>query len=218
MTDEPLLGRYEAAALLAVDAANGGTLAGIEEIVATFERLFHRQPTAAQSAASFALLCEAGLVEYSESELGLTRHGRKLLRHAGLPGSPDRPRRVAELLGEVEDGDLASPGSVPSPSEHDVSAALSNLEADGGADLSPRTRGAASLPVIGVPLAPGGSQVDPMVGRRLMFHQASGTVPAIPMVQPGDDADDADYDEHDADDAADADYDEHDDAADYDSE
>jgi hypothetical protein len=153
-TTEPLLGRYEAATLLAVDAANGGELAGIEQIFAAFERLFQRQPSALQAAASFALLCEAGLIEFLDSELGLTRHGRKLLRHTGLPGNADRPRRVAELLGELEPADLAPKGSVPAPSDKDITDALTGLQDDDSTGNVLRPGAEVAPPEIGVPLVP----------------------------------------------------------------
>jgi hypothetical protein len=148
----PLLGRYEAATLLAVDAANGGELAGIEQVFEIFEQLFQRRLTTSECAGSLALLCGAGLVEYSESELGLTPRGRKLLRHAGLPGNPDRPRKVADLLSELDESDLAPQGSVPAPSEQDVADALASLEADDASDLRPRAGANIALPVIGAPI------------------------------------------------------------------
>jgi hypothetical protein len=203
---EPLLGRYEAATLLAVDGANGGTLAGIEQIFETFERLFQRRPTASQSAASLALLCDAGLVEYTEGELGLTSRGRKLLRHTGLPGSPDRPGRVADLLGDLEEEDLAAAGSVPAPSERDIEAALNSLEADDAGDAALRTGAEVALPQIGAPLTfgfqaeagvpwtlGGQGQVDPVAGRRLMFRRHAHGPPDGPMVAP--DAADEDIDD-----------------------
>jgi hypothetical protein len=191
---EPLLGRYEAATLLAVDGANGGTLAGIEQIFQTFEGLFQRRPTALQSAVSFGLLCDAGLVEYVESELGLTSRGRKLLRHAGLPDSPDRPSRVADLLGELEEADLAPEGSVPAPSEHDIEVAVTRPQGDGASDLAPRTGAEVALPAIGVsaigiPLFGSQSHVGAIAGRRLMFRRPADDMPDVPRVAP-DDSDD----------------------------
>ena len=185
VSDEPLLGRYEAAALLAVDGANGGTLAGIEQIFETFERLFQRRPGATQIAASFALLCDAGLVEYTESELGLTSHGRKLLRRAGLLDSPDRPARVADLLGELEEADLAAPGTVAAPSEEDVRTALTNLASDDDAGAGPVTGDEIAPAAIGAPLVPfglafGQNPVSRVAGRRLMFRRHVDDLPDVP--------------------------------------
>jgi hypothetical protein len=149
---EPLLGRYEAATLLAVDAANGGELAGIEQIFEAFERLFQRRPSASQASESVTLLCEAGFVEYVESELGLTRQARKLLRRAGLPGSPDRPRKVADLLSELEESDLAPEGSVPAPSENDINDALENLKIDDSNGTGPRMGADVAMTEIGGPI------------------------------------------------------------------
>jgi hypothetical protein len=149
---EPLLGRHEAATLLAVDAANGGELAGIEQVFEAFEQLFQRRLTPSESADSLALLCEAGFVEYCEGELGLTPHGRKLLRRAGLPRSPDRARKVAELLGELEEADLASEGSVPAPSEEEITDALASLEADDSSDLAPQLGANIAFPQVGSPI------------------------------------------------------------------
>jgi len=158
-TSEPLLGRFEAAIFLAVDAANGGELAGIEQIFEVFEQLFRRRLTPSEFAGSLALLCEAGLVEYSESELGVTPRGRKLLRHAGLPGSPDRPKRVTDLLGALEEDDLAPEGSVPAPSEQDITDALANLEADDASGRALRMGSeiagpVVAAPAVGVPIVP----------------------------------------------------------------
>jgi hypothetical protein len=153
-TPEPLFGRYEAAIFLAVDAANGGELAGIEQVFEVFEQLFQRRLTPSELAESLALLCEAGLVEYSESELGVTPRGRKLLRHAGLPGSADRPEKVADLLGALEEDDLAPEGSVPVPSEHDITEALESLEADLAGGRAPQMGSEVAAPVVGVPLVP----------------------------------------------------------------
>jgi hypothetical protein len=149
---EPLLGRYEAATLLAVDAANGGELAGIEQVFEAFEQMFQRRPAASESAGSLALLCEAGFVEYSEGELGLTPRGRKLLRHAGLPGSRDRPHKVADLLGELEEDDLAPQGSIPAPSEQDITDALTSLTADEASDLAPEMGSTVAPLEIGAPI------------------------------------------------------------------
>jgi hypothetical protein len=110
-----------------------------------------------RAAASFSLLCEAGLVEYVENELGLTRHGRKLLRHTGLPGNADRPRRVAELVGEMEPAELAPKGSVPAPSDKDITDALTALQDDDSTGNILRPGAEVAPPEIGVPLVPWGA-------------------------------------------------------------
>jgi hypothetical protein len=150
--EEPLLGRLEAAALLAVDAANGGELSGIEQVFRAYEMLFRRRPEVPQVSRSFALLCEAGLVEYADSELGLTSRGRKLLRRAGLPSSPDRPNKVTDLLGELEESDLVPEGSVPVPAESDIADSLADLESDDAAGEPMEIGANIACPPVGVPL------------------------------------------------------------------
>jgi len=138
MTDDDVLfSRTDAALLLAVEAANGGELAGLVQVLGVCRRLFHSLPDEGELAESFGMLVDAGLVEWRAAEMGLTPAGRKLLRHAGMPGADDRPYRVLELLGELGDGSLAEPDTLAAPEEHEVAAALSELHASGGAGPEP---------------------------------------------------------------------------------
>lgn len=157
--NEPLLGRVEAATLLAVEDANGGEWAELEQVIARFRVLFGQWPHADELSDAFGLLCEAGLVDYRDDGLELTSKGRKLLRHAGMPGNQQRPGKVTRLLGEIPDEQLAEEGSVPEPSSGQVSGALERLT-DGpeGAELFDTMRVAPTAPYVStVPLTFGGS-------------------------------------------------------------
>src|SRR5487761_1387325 len=120
---DPILGRMEAAVLLAVEQANGGELSSVAQVLATFHTTFNRLPEAAPFAASTALLAEAHLVEYVEAQIGLTPGGRRLLRRTGAPWGRQRAERATALVGEIDEDDLADAGSVPCPSESVVAAA-----------------------------------------------------------------------------------------------
>ncbi len=100
---EDLFGRFDAATLLAVERANGGELASLEQVVSTFVALFDQPPHPEEFAGSAALLAEAGLVEYESEALGLTPAGRRLLRRAGASNASDRPERLLGLLGELDE-------------------------------------------------------------------------------------------------------------------
>lgn len=169
--------------LLAVESANGGELAGLEQILVAFEQLFQHRMQPEAYAASCALLCEAGLVEGNDESLGLTPEGRKLLRRTGVPGAPERPHRVAEQLALFEEPDLADAGSMATPDVAAFAAAASSLEEDGqtgdepvlGAQLAPRPLGNLGW---GLHTAP--------AGRRLMFplHHRGAALPDVPLVAP----------------------------------
>jgi hypothetical protein len=124
---QPLLGRFEAATLLAVEAANGGEWAGLGQVIVTFKVVFGQFPDGDQFTDSCQLLCEARLIEYLDEGLTLTSHGRKLLRQAGSRRSSERPQNVTDLLNTIEDRDLAAPGSVAEPDEAEVAAAFETL-------------------------------------------------------------------------------------------
>jgi len=178
--------------LLAIDRANGGELAGLEQVLVAFEVLFHQPPTAPESADALALLCEAGFVEYLQEEIGLTPHGRKLLRRAGLPESPERPRKVTQLLGELEDMDLAPAGSVPAPTEADVGCALETLHGDQHEGVAPTLGADLVGPAIGASLsrygnALGGGALGGVIGGRqwrVDLNPSSGVISDPPAVAP----------------------------------
>jgi hypothetical protein len=169
--------------LLAIENANGGELAGLEQILVAFEGLFQRRMQPEAYAASCALLCEAGLVEGSDESLGLTPEGRKLLRRTGVPGTPERPHRVAEQLALIEELDLAPAGSMATPDAAAFTAAASSLEEDGqtgdepvlGAQLAPQTPSNLGWGLHPVPAA-----------RRLVFplHHRGAGLPEVPLVAP----------------------------------
>lgn len=134
--DQPLFGRFDAATLLSVEGANGGEWASLGQVLVTFKLLFGELPEADGFAESCGLLCDAGLVEYTGDGLDLLGSGRKLLRRAGRHGSAERPARVAELLGQFDEGDLGEEGAVDTPSGDDVAAALGGLTEDVSRELS----------------------------------------------------------------------------------
>lgn len=137
MSEDLLFERFDVATLLAVERANGGELATLEQVVSTFLGLFGEPPDAERFSDSSGLLAEAGFVEYQAEELGLTPAGRRLLRHAGGHNSSGRPERLLGLLGELDEGDLAPEGSRPAPTTEAVSAALADLAHDLKSDSRP---------------------------------------------------------------------------------
>jgi hypothetical protein len=184
---EPLLARREAAMLLAVERANGGELAGIEQVLVAFETLFARQMQPQAFAEACALLCEAELIEYVDESLGLTSDGRRLLRHTGLPGHSDRPHRVAEQLASLELPDLDEAGSVPSPEVAAFETAIVALESDGETGDQPMLGG----DLVQQPpdnLTPYG-WANQSQGPRLFSHlrHRHSTPPDAPFVQPAGD-------------------------------
>jgi hypothetical protein len=131
----PLFGRFDAAALLAVEAANGGEWAGLAQVLVTFHLLFGEWPDVPGFTESCGLLCEAGLVEYAEGGLGLSIDGRKLLRRAGKQGAASRPERLTELLAAIDELDLAEEGTVDKPDEDVVASARDHLSDEVTSDL-----------------------------------------------------------------------------------
>lgn len=123
----PLFGRYEAAALLAVERANGGELAPLEQVIMAFDGLFGSSVTAQTMTESVTLLIDAGLVEFRRSYLGLTVAGRRLIRHSGNHWDDDFPAKVAAKLAHIDEDDLAPEGELAAPSEQDMAAAMAAL-------------------------------------------------------------------------------------------
>jgi hypothetical protein len=147
---EPLFGRVEAAALLAVESANGGEWADLEQVASGYLQLFKRMPEVDDFSFACALLCEADLIAYAQGGLELTPKGRKLLRHSGMPSSPARPGKVTDLLNAIADADIADEGSVPEPTLDEISTAIGHLSHDFGAGDGPMM-GADVAPLGGVP-------------------------------------------------------------------
>jgi hypothetical protein len=133
--DEALFGRIDAAALLAVEGANGGEWAGLGQVIVTFRVMFGRRPEAEEFTESCGLLCEARLIEYRRGGLELTAYGRKLMRRAGTEGSVGRPAKVTDLLQELDESSIAGQGSVPEPSADEVAEVLEELTDDVTRDL-----------------------------------------------------------------------------------
>jgi hypothetical protein len=143
----------EGALLVAVERANGGELATLEQIIWTLRSLTPpgKQLEPAQFATSAGLLVEVGLVEYTDESLGLTPEGRKLLRRSGLTNDPRHVAHVTGLLTEIDelDMDRHELGDAPVPSEADVRRAL------GDSERIEETPGGVGTPVLGeeVPVA-----------------------------------------------------------------
>jgi hypothetical protein len=121
---QSLFGKVEAAALLAVEDANGGELSELDQVLASYHFMFGQWPETSEFTEACGLLCEAGLVEWQGRALGLTPRGRKLLRRAGRPGASRRPKLVTDLLQGIKDSELADEGSVPEPSQDEVADVL----------------------------------------------------------------------------------------------
>jgi hypothetical protein len=127
----------EGTALVAVERANGGELAPLEQVLWTLYGFTPpaSRPSPAGFAASVRHLLEVGLVEYVDSQLGLTPQGRKLLRRSGMPNSPRHVEQVTQLLQESEELDFEPDLTSAAPSEADVRQALSDgkqIEETGG--------------------------------------------------------------------------------------
>jgi len=142
------LGTEEGALLVAVERANGGELAPLEQVLWTLDSLTPpgTHPDPARFATSAKLLTRLGVVEYVEDQLGLTVHGRKLLRRSGLANDPRHVAHVTELLQgfdgiDMEDREGAE--EPPSPTEQEVAKALRD-----GEEIE-ETPGGLGTPVIG---------------------------------------------------------------------
>lgn len=172
--------------LLAVERANGGELSGLEQVLVAFQTLFDRQMEPEGYARSCALLCEAGLVESAGEYVGLSPAGRKLLRRTGVPGSPERPHKVADQLGLLENLDLAPEGSVPCPSVAAFEAASASLGPDGEAGGEPMLGSELAPRPLGNLFPPGWVGPSPSPATRWRPLQRHAPVPNVPMVQPAD--------------------------------
>jgi len=133
----PLFGQEEGGALVAVERANGGELAPLQQVLGTLYGFTPAasRPSPAGFAASARCLIEVGVVEYVDNQLGLTPQGRKLLRRSGMPNDPRHVALVTGLLQEFEEIDLQQDRSGAAPTEADVRQALSDkdqIEETGG--------------------------------------------------------------------------------------
>jgi hypothetical protein len=171
---EALFGRFEAAALLAVERANGGELAPLEQVIMSFEALFGQSVTAATFAESVALLVDAGLVEWANRGLELTLDGRRVIRRSGSHWDAELPDKVAERLSRIEEDELAPEGELPSPTEEEVLGALQALNRG-------RLEGDAPLP--GDAIAPSGMAGHQTIGARLLSGLPGGY--ALRVAVPG---------------------------------
>jgi len=138
-------GIEEGGALVAVERANGGELAPLPQVLRTLNSFTPSgsRPVAASFANSVRLLIDFGVVEYIDSQLGLTPEGRKLLRRSGMPNDSRHVALVTGLLQEFDEYELEPEESVIAPTEQDVQEAL------GDADRVQQTDGGLGTPLIG---------------------------------------------------------------------
>ncbi|MGO9196698.1 MAG: hypothetical protein ACLQK4_06190 [Acidimicrobiales bacterium] len=162
---ESLFGRYEAAALLAVERANGGELAPLEQVIVAFEALFGASVAASTFAESLALLIDARLIDWSNRGLELTLDGRRTIRRSGSHWDADFPDKVADRLSRIEEDELSPEGELPAPTEHDVLQAMESLG---------RGRLEGNAPVPGEVLAPSGIAGHQTIGARLLSGLPAG--------------------------------------------
>jgi hypothetical protein len=134
----------EGAAFVAVERANGGELAPLLQVLWTLHSFTppRSRPSPAAFAASMTVLIEIGVVEYADSQLGLTPEGRKLLRRSGMPNDPRHVALVTALLQEHGEDRPEPDEPACSPTEEDVRQAMS----DG--DRIQETDGSAGTPII----------------------------------------------------------------------
>ncbi len=161
----PLFGRYEAACLLAVERANGGEVAPLEQVIVAFEGLFGSSVTATTFAESLALLVDASLIGWTGAGLELTYEGRKTIRRSGSHWDPDFPDKVAERLSRIEEAELAPEGELPCPGEEEVRSAMAALE---------RGQIVGQAPLTGDAIAPSGMAGRHTMGARLLTGLPAG--------------------------------------------
>ena len=93
------------------------------EVIEKYRQLTHESPDPEHFSESLGLLVDARLVEFVAYRVGLTPHGRKFLRKAGLAFDISRPGKITALLRRIPQNDLGD-GTDPAPSEDDIRAAL----------------------------------------------------------------------------------------------
>ncbi|MHB1988715.1 MAG: hypothetical protein ACYCSF_12160 [Acidimicrobiales bacterium] len=162
---ESLFGRYEAAALLAVERANGGELAPLEQVIVAFEGLFGSSVTAETFAESLALLVDAGTIKWANRCLELTLEGRRMIRRSGSHWDRELPAKVARRLSQMDEDDLSPEGELAAPSKEEILAALDGLG---------RGKLEGTAPVPGDIIAPSGMAGHQTIGARLMSGLPGG--------------------------------------------
>jgi len=157
--------------LVAVERANGGELAPLEQVLWTLASLTPAgsHPDPVRFAASVQLLIRIGVVEYVEAQLGLSVEGRRLLRRSGLLNDPKHVAHVTHLLQEFDELDLEQHDeSATAPTEADVRHAISDSE-----EIE-ETPGGVGTPVIGEEVPVGSA----------LFGGAAWTARWVPTVLP----------------------------------
>lgn len=162
---ESLFGRYEAATLLAVERANGGEIAPLEQVVVAFEALFGSSVAASTFTESISLLIDAGMVAWTDYALELTLEGRRMIRRSGARWDHELPDKVAERLSRISEDELAPEGELPAPTEEEVLGAMHALG---------RGRLEGKAPVPGDVIAPSGMAGYRTIGARLMSGLPTG--------------------------------------------
>lgn len=167
---ESLFGRYEAAALLAVERANGGELAPLEQVLASFEQLFGAMVTTSTLAESISLLIDAGLVSWATGGLELTVEGRRTIRRAGAHWDAELPEKVEARLALIGEDELAPEGELPAPTEGEIVDALQAFGRGGFEVRAPMQ-----------PVAPSGLAGVATMGARLLSGLPGGMGLAVEL-------------------------------------
>ncbi|MGA2529109.1 MAG: hypothetical protein ABSG36_08100 [Acidimicrobiales bacterium] len=163
----------DGAVLVAVERANGGELAPLEQVLWTLDSLTPpaTHPDPVRVARSAELLIRIGVVEFVENQLGLSIEGRRLLRRSGLLNDPKHVAHVTHLLQEFDELDLdehAEPSAAPT--EADLRRAVHD-----GEEIE-ETPGGIGTPVLGEEVPVGSA----------LFGGAPWTTSWIPAVLPED--------------------------------
>jgi hypothetical protein len=166
-------GTEEGAALVAVERANGGELAPLEQVLWALDAITPpgEHPDPARFSRSVGLLIRVGVVEYLEGQLGLSVEGRKLLRRSGLLNDPRHVAHVTALLqgfDEIDMEDRDGGDELPAPSEAEVARALRD-----GEEIE-ETPGAMGTPILGEEVTVGSA----------VFGAAGWTAQWVPAVIP----------------------------------
>jgi len=147
--------REDGEILVAVERANGGELAPLEQVLWTLDSITPpgSHPDPVRFVDSATVLVEFGMVEYFEGQLGLTVEGRRLLRRSGLRNDSRHVAHVTDLLQQFDELDTEQrqdAAKLPAPTIEDVHRALNDAE-----EIE-ETPGGIGTPVLGEEVGFGG--------------------------------------------------------------
>ncbi|MGH9297822.1 MAG: hypothetical protein ACRDZP_07600 [Acidimicrobiales bacterium] len=183
----PLFGRQEAAALLAVERANGGEFAAIEQVLSCFNQMFRVYAGAESLEESFSLLIDASLVEWDGAGLALLPDGRKLIRRSGAHWDPELPALLADRLSAIDEDTLSPEGELPAPTAEQIGAAYLALGRDAETGRAPVAGGSLvrELPALNrLRGLGGGPGVGFGLGAGLTVSFGDDRPPTVPLVRP----------------------------------